>query len=441
MRRPRQQNSIESPGRTARSTRPSSHSTYPTVSFSFFRSQNLHLKLDLFQITMPATVHYKPNSGEEPVLQKNNQIHKSGFHLHPNSPARRILSKKVLSGGSIVFLLGTLSSLYDTLSSDVIEVSAEVIGDYVAWEDLQAFEHDEFEKELAEKANNKKDYEMPELTQMMGATVKRARGRPKKNKDNILGTVAQPKKKSSSVMDGLDTKSSKSQSPASSTESYSGIVKRVRARPRKSKQSPIQLTHQVQPQKVAHQPLDQFHQEDNNNGQGEDGFQPRLRRFRTPSRRMLFPNDDDEKNDHGNPEFQLRRKPRPTRGLFHDPDVDDEDNDHDDNTERDALKAEDFLRTVQKAPSKPVSSYQAPPIHKFAVPSSIKPLNPTSSSHRLPTHTTSVPSPLIERARSSTRPTNTARTPPSLLKQTLLSPSKSPSMTTPFPGLHPRLGK
>ncbi|MCJ1462745.1 hypothetical protein MMC07_001348 [Pseudocyphellaria aurata] len=392
---------------------------------------------------MPATVHYKPNSGEEPVLQKNNQIHKSGFHLHPHSPARRILSKKVLPGGSILFLLGTLSSLYDELSSDVIEVSAEVIGDYVAWEDLQAFEHDEFEKELAEKANNKKDYEMPELTQMMGATVKRARGRPKKNKDNFLGTVTQPRKKSTNNLDGLDTKSSKSQS--SSTESHNGIIKRVRGRPKKSKQSPIPVIPQVQPQKVAHQPLDQFRQEDDNNGQRDDGSQPRLRRFRTPSRRILFPSDDEDKidgkNDNTPPQPQIRRKPRPTRKFFHDSDVDDEDDDHDDNDEKDPSKAEHYPRTFQKDPSKPLPSYQAPPIHKFAVPPSIKPLNPTPSSHRLPTHTRPVPGPLMERASSSKRPTNTARTPPSLLKQTLLSPSQSRSMTTPFPGLQPRLGK
>lgn len=126
--------------------------------------------------------------------------------------------------------------MYDTSSPENIEVSAEVIGDYVAWEDLQAFEHAEFEKELAKNSENKMEYEVPELTQMMGATVKRPRGRPTKSKKNFLGTASSPWRKLTDVNDDSDTKSSKSRSTTSSRETYSGIVKRARGQPKKVNQ-------------------------------------------------------------------------------------------------------------------------------------------------------------------------------------------------------------
>lgn len=185
---------------------------------------------------MPATVNYRPNSQPQPTLQKSNRIHKSGLHPHPHLPPRRILSKKILSGGSVSFRLGTLSSLYETSSLDIIEVPAEIISDYVAWEDLQAFEHDEFEKELAQKTNAKEEYEQPELTHMMGATVKRVKGRSKKDRDNFLRTTSPHRRKLTNLMEDLDTKSPKNQSIASSTEGHSENVKRNRRRSRKNQQ-------------------------------------------------------------------------------------------------------------------------------------------------------------------------------------------------------------
>lgn len=184
---------------------------------------------------MPASEIYTPNSQPEPAIQRNNPLHESGFHFLPNSTPRRVLSKRILSGGSITYLLGTLSSLYDTSSPDIIEVSAEVIGDYVAWEDLQAFEHAEFEKELAKNSENKMEYETPELTQMMGATVKRPIGRPTKSKKNFLGTASSPRRKLTDI-DDSDAKSSKSYLTTSSSKTYSGIVKRARGRPKKVNQ-------------------------------------------------------------------------------------------------------------------------------------------------------------------------------------------------------------
>lgn len=185
---------------------------------------------------MPATVSYTPNSQPAPTLQKKNKLHKSGFHLHPRSPPRRILSKRILSGGSISFVLGSLSSLYDTSSPDIIEVPAEVIGDYIAWEDLQAFEHDEFEKELKQKVSNKKEYEMPELTHMMGATVTRARAQPMKSKGSFPDTLSRPVRKLTDVMDELDTRLSENHLPASSEENHSDKDKRARGRPRETNQ-------------------------------------------------------------------------------------------------------------------------------------------------------------------------------------------------------------
>ena len=185
---------------------------------------------------MPATVNYTPHSQPKPTLQKNNQIHKSGFHLHPSLPPRIILSKKILPGGSISFFLGTLSSLYDTSSQDIIEIPVEVIGNYVTWEDLQAFEHNEFEKELEQKVNKKKEYEM------MGATVKRVNGRQRKIKENLRGTSSRPSRRPAIIMEDLDAQSSKSRSPASSTESYGEIFDRAKGRTRNHKQRPIKNT-------------------------------------------------------------------------------------------------------------------------------------------------------------------------------------------------------
>ena len=185
---------------------------------------------------MPATVNYTPHSQPKPMLQKNSQVHKSGFHLHPNLPRRRILSKKILPGGAISFLLGTLSSLYDTSSQATIEIPAEVIDDYVAWEDLQAFEHDEFEKEFQQKVNKKQEYEM------MGAAVERVSGRQRKSKENLRAQILCPNRKPAILMEDLDAKSSKSQSPASSTESHREIFNRAKGRTRNHKQKLVTIT-------------------------------------------------------------------------------------------------------------------------------------------------------------------------------------------------------
>lgn len=396
---------------------------------------------------MPTTVKYIPNSRPEPMLQKNNQIHKSGFHLHPHLPARRILSKRTLSGGSISFLLGTLSSLYDSSNPDIIEVSAEVVGDYVAWEDLQAFEHDEFEKEMVQKLDNKKEYEKPELTQMMGATVKRVKGRLRKNKDYLPGTFSQPRRKPTNIMEDLDIKSSKSQSPASSTESHSQIVKRVGERSGKSNQKPSQAKPQAQTRKDIRQPLGQFRQyddndeDDNDNDTEEDDPQSRFRRHRKPSQCISYGSNKEDENDDRKhhdgddppPQSQLHRKHPPP--LRYSPGSNDNDEDHTDNDEKNTSKAEDLLRKFQRKPVRsPIPPKQGPRSKKFLTPSSIEPLNRTTS-HHLPTHTRSIPGPLIERAEPSTPLTKTVRKPPLSLNKTLLSPSKTPSMTSPFPGL------
>lgn len=388
---------------------------------------------------MPATEKYIPNSRPEPSLQKNNQIHKSGFHLHPHVPARRILSKKILSGGSILFLLGTLSSLYDLSAPNNIEVSAEVIGDYVAWEDLQAFEHAEFEKELAQEIEQMKEYEEPELARLMGETVERVKGQPMKTKGNIFGTVSYKMRKPTNIMGGLGIESSKSQSPASSTESHGEMVRRVGEPPRKSRQDPSQSQSQAQPHKETRQSFEQLLRRD---GDNEDDLIPRHQRYGKFSRRTIYSSDDEdenevEDNDDGDPPPKSRFHRKPSPPLYDSRDPDDNDEEHDDN---DGKTAEVLRRFQQNRLKRPLPPKQAPTLHKFLIPSSTKPLN-SNSPHHLPNHTRSTPGPFAKQAEVSTSPTNIMRKPPLSLKKTVHTPSKSPSMTSPFPGTQPAVKK
>lgn len=389
---------------------------------------------------MPATEKYIPNSRPEPSLQKNNQIHKSGFHLHPHLPARRILSKKILPGGSISFLLGTLSSLYDLSAPNIIEVSAEVIGDYVAWEDLQAFEHAEFEKELAQEIKQKKEYEEPELPRLMGETVERVRGQPMKIKGNIFGTVSYKMRKPTSIMGGLGIESSKSQSPASSTENHGEMVRRVGEPARKSRQDPSQPQSQAQPHKETRQSLEQFLRRD---GDNEDDLIPQHQRHGKRSRRIIYSSDDEdeyeiEDSDDDDAPLQSQFHGKPSLPLYDSRDPDDNDGDHDDN---DGKNAEVLLRNFQQThPKRPLPPKQAPTLHKFLIPSSTKPLNSNSPRH-LPNHTRSTLGPFAKRAELSTSSTKIVRKPPLSLKKTLHTPRRSPSMTSPFPGTRPAVKK
>lgn len=199
---------------------------------------------------------------------------------------------------------------------------------------------------------------------------------------------------------------------------------------------PASLHPRQAQQALAHngtrRPLDQFRQDKD----GDDP-QPHHRRYRETSRRIIYSSDEEEEtddrmnDDEDDQRFQSRLHTKPSTPLGNSRVPGD--NDH----KKDTLKARVLLRKFQQnLPNKAPPSNQVPASKKFLVPSSIKPLNSTSS-HRLPTHTRSIPGSSVERADPSTPPTKTMRKHSVSLNNTLFSPSKSPSMTTPFPGPRP----
>lgn len=123
---------------------------------------------------------YIPHSQPQPILLQTNDRSHSSLNAQVK-PHTKIFSKRILSGGSVSFLLGTVAPFLDTSKPDIIEVSAEVIYDHVTWEDLQAFEHDEFEKELATKEYEKREkLKRREKARLTKNGIKRGRGRSKK---------------------------------------------------------------------------------------------------------------------------------------------------------------------------------------------------------------------------------------------------------------------
>lgn len=123
-----------------------------------------------FKVILTAAPKYQLNSQSEPRVVDSALSEDS-------QPQRKIAGKHVLQDGSISFRLGLELSF-----SDTIEVSADVILDHVSFDDLQSFEHAQFEAELAQKEKEEREYELAKGS-------KKCRGRPRKIRVNALSST------------------------------------------------------------------------------------------------------------------------------------------------------------------------------------------------------------------------------------------------------------
>lgn len=127
---------------------------------------------------MSAKPPYVPKPGTQPHVA-------SAPHQTINAPfriSRKILSKEVLPGGSITYHLGAFlpsESPLDNAAPDFIHVSATDIDDHVSYEELERFEHEDFESEVARENDENERRQIKELLQ---GSFTRGRGRPKKRK-------------------------------------------------------------------------------------------------------------------------------------------------------------------------------------------------------------------------------------------------------------------
>ena len=108
-------------------------------------------------------------------------------HQTINAPfrdSRKILSKEILPGGSITYHLGPCllsANSADRAAPDVIQVSATSIDDHVSYEELERFEHEEFESELARENEEIEKLERRQTRDLLRGSFKKGRGRPKKH--------------------------------------------------------------------------------------------------------------------------------------------------------------------------------------------------------------------------------------------------------------------
>lgn len=88
-------------------------------------------------------------------------------------------------GGSVIYRLGALlpsgNSVHNAVT-DIIQVSATNIDDYVSYEELERFEHEDFELELARENEANEKSERRQTRDLLHGSFKKARGRPKKHK-------------------------------------------------------------------------------------------------------------------------------------------------------------------------------------------------------------------------------------------------------------------
>lgn len=130
---------------------------------------------------MPAKPRYVPKPDARPQVA-------SAPHQTINAPfriSRKILSKEVLSGGSVTYHLGAFlpsPNSADNAVSDIIQVSASNIDDHVSYEELERFEHEEFESELAKENEEIEELERRQTRDLLRGSFKKGRGRPKKHK-------------------------------------------------------------------------------------------------------------------------------------------------------------------------------------------------------------------------------------------------------------------
>ena len=130
---------------------------------------------------MPTKPRYVPKPDARPkVASAPYQTINAPFRI-----SRKILSKEVLSGGSIIYNLGAFlpsPNSADNAVSDIIQVSASNIDDHVSYEELERFEHEEFESELARENEEIEKLERRQTRDLLRGSFKKGRGRPKKKK-------------------------------------------------------------------------------------------------------------------------------------------------------------------------------------------------------------------------------------------------------------------
>lgn len=128
-----------------------------------------------------AKPQYVPKPGAQPqVVSAPDQTINAPFRV-----SRKILSKEVLPGGSITYNLGAFlptANSVDNAVPDIIQVCATDIGDYVSYEELERFEHEDFELELATENEENEKRERRKAMDLLHGSFKRGRGRPKKHK-------------------------------------------------------------------------------------------------------------------------------------------------------------------------------------------------------------------------------------------------------------------
>ena len=102
----------------------------------------------------------------------------------PFRPSRKIISKEELPGGSITYHLGaylTPESPANQASSEFIQVSATDIDNHVSYEELERFEHADFESHVASEISRNDQYQRRQTLQLLrGSFKKDGRGRPRK---------------------------------------------------------------------------------------------------------------------------------------------------------------------------------------------------------------------------------------------------------------------
>lgn len=129
---------------------------------------------------MPAKPRYVPKPDSRP------QVASTPYQTinAPFRPSRKILSKETLPGGSIIYHLGAfLPSTIAVVNAvpDIIQVSATNIDDHVSYDELERFEHEDFELELAREHDEIQKLERRQTQALLRGSFKRGRGRPKKH--------------------------------------------------------------------------------------------------------------------------------------------------------------------------------------------------------------------------------------------------------------------
>lgn len=132
-----------------------------------------------FKVIVSAKPPYRSNLNAPQVALTPHQTINPPFR-----PSRKILSKEELSGGSIVYRLGPFLP-HGTLANhgfpEVIQVSATEIDDHVSHQELERFEHADFELHVAREIEADQAFENRQMQALLRRSLGRGRGRPRKH--------------------------------------------------------------------------------------------------------------------------------------------------------------------------------------------------------------------------------------------------------------------